>query len=108
MANNVATMDLGAVTSGTGVVHINQGFTTWSLVTVWSSGVTAGTVVLEGSIDNSNFGVLATRAFQASATFVDSVSTAVKYVRVRVSATVVGGTVSAGVGALGPLPNDVN
>ncbi len=107
MANNVASMDLSAVTSGTGTVHLNQGFTTWSLVTVWSSGVTAGTVVLEGSIDNANWGQLASRAFQASTAFVDTVTTAVKYVRVRVNVTVTGGTVSAGVGALGPLPNDV-
>jgi len=105
---NVAVMDLSGVTTGTGAVHQNQGFNVWSMQTTWSAGVNAGTMVLEGSVDGTNFGVLATRTFSASSTFIDTATTSCKFIRLRVSVTVTGGTVSAGVGATGPLPNDAS
>ncbi len=108
MPLNVASTDLSAVTTGTGAVHPNQGFVNWCLLTVWSAGVTAGQVVLEGSIDGSNWATLATRGFAASSNFADQVVTSLRLVRCRVSTTVVGGTVTAQVAATGPLPNDAS
>jgi hypothetical protein len=101
-------MDLSGVTAGTGAVHVNQGFSTWTMQSTFSAGVSAGTVVMEASIDGVNFGALATRTFAASTTFIDTATTSAKYVRVRISVTIAGGTASVGIAATGPLANDAS
>jgi hypothetical protein len=108
MPFNVSAMDLSGVTTGTGAVHINQGFNVWSMQTTFSAGVSAGTVVMEASIDGLNFGVLSSRTFAASTTFIDMATTSAKYLRVRISVSISGGTVSLGIAATGPLPNDAS
>jgi hypothetical protein len=70
--------------------------------------VSAGTLVIEAGPDNSNWAVLATRSFAGSTNFADTVTTSLKYIRCRISVTVVGGTVTAWVAALGPIPNDAS
>jgi hypothetical protein len=115
MALNHNDKDLNAVTSGTGSVHDTQGPVNHALITIWSPGCSAGNVVLEGSPDQTNWITLATRGFAVSSNFVDVAKdsgatpapvVAIRYLRCRISTTVVGGTVTAWVVSSGPLPND--
>ncbi len=108
--------DLNAVTSGTGATHDTLGLVNHALFTIWSAGVTAGVVVLEGSPDQTNWTTLASRSFAVSSNFVDiakdsgatpATVVSIRFIRCRVSTTVVGGTVTAWVTSSGPLPNDV-
>jgi hypothetical protein len=116
MAVNHNDNDLSLVTAGTGPKHETQGMLFHGLFTIWSPGVSAGVVVLEGSPDGTNWTTLATRGFAVSSNFLDmagdSAATpknpvAVKFVRCRVSTAVVGGTVTAWVTSVSTgLPND--
>jgi hypothetical protein len=106
--------DLNAATTGTGPSHETQGHGYHALFTVWSAGVSAGNVVLEGSPDGTNWTTLASRGFAVSSNFVDMAADSgatpknpvlVRFVRCRISTTVVGGTVTAWVssGSFGGL-----
>jgi hypothetical protein len=106
--------DLNAATTGTGPSHDTQGHGYHALFTIWSAGVSAGQVLLEGSCDGQAWTQLASRSFAASSNFVDMAGDSnatpknpvlVRFVRCRISTTVAGGTVTAWVssGSFGGL-----
>jgi hypothetical protein len=66
-----------------------------------SAGVSAGTVVLEGSLDGTNYVSLGSSISTTAATTTYTAAAAsvfVRYVRCRVSVAITGGTISAWVG----------
>ena len=69
-----------------------------------SAGVSAGSVVLEGSLDGTNFVTLgsAVSTTSASTTYtVAATNVFMRYVRARVATAITGGTISAAVGVSG-------
>jgi hypothetical protein len=82
------------------VVHQNA-----TMTVTTSSGVSAGSVVLEGSLDGVNYVTLGSpvTTSAASTTYqVTSTSALVRFVRARVATGITGGTVSASVGCQWP------
>ena len=98
---------LSAVTTGTGTALDTRGSPWVTMTGIWSAGVTAGVLTLESSPDGTNFAAMGTLSFVASTTNRLAVTEAAKFVRARVSTTVVGGTVSVFLTIGSPIYGDV-
>jgi hypothetical protein len=99
LAGKSATSSVPVVLDGT-VVRTNA-----TMVVTSSSGVSAGAVTLQGSLDGTNWFALgsAVSTSSASTTFTPVVQTGVlvRYVRAAITTTITGGTISAVVGLSG-------
>lgn len=97
-------LSLSAATTGAGTsgdfVTVRP---TATLVVIGSSGVSAGAVTLQGSMDNTNWWNIGSAVTVTASTTTASVqaSAYARFFRANVSTTVVGGTVTAYVGAAG-------
>jgi hypothetical protein len=85
-------------TTGSGSVQLWAQHREVSIYVIWSTGVTAGEVVIE-TADSEDYtgtwaGPLATISFEANKTDVVQITGALRAVRARISTTVVGGTVT--------------
>ena len=96
---------LSGVTTGSGTANLDGKYPFIAVYITWSSGVTAGAVQVETSDDPAFAGtwspIGSAQSFVANTkqVVVPTGPSAYKSIRVRVSTTVVGGTVSASISA---------
>jgi hypothetical protein len=97
-------LSLSAATTGAGTagdfVTVRP---TATLVVIGSSGITAGAVTLQGSMDNTNWWAIGSPVTVTASTTTASVQSSAyaRFFRAEASTTVVGGTVTAYVAAAG-------
>lgn len=77
-----------------------------TLYVIAGAGVSAGTILLQASPDRVNWVDIATRAVTTPGLTADFVDEAHRYLRTRISVTIVGGTVTVYIACAGYAPDE--